>query len=32
MDSDKPVTIPAKITTTDDSVTIDGKFTIDRAK
>jgi polyisoprenoid-binding protein YceI len=26
----KPVTIPAKVTTTDDSVTIDGKFTIDR--
>jgi polyisoprenoid-binding protein YceI len=26
----KSVTIPAKVTTTDDSVTIDGKFTIDR--
>jgi polyisoprenoid-binding protein YceI len=26
----KSVTIPAKVTTTDDTVTIDGKFTIDR--
>jgi polyisoprenoid-binding protein YceI len=28
----KPISIPAKVTTTDDSVTIDGKFAIDRTQ
>ena len=26
----KPVSIPVKVTTTDDAVSLDGKFTIDR--
>src|SRR5438128_11524592 len=28
----KPVSIPAKVTVTDDAISIDGKFTIDRTE